>query len=98
PRKKNSGWRDRSLCRTREGLLRCVRRHCGEIDSEVLFNLEALADWHPDWDHTTRSQNLDVRLTDRAQDEEQADVPVSQGFEAEGARPLRGSGGKCAQS
>ena len=28
PRGKNSGWRDRSFCRTREGLLACIREYC----------------------------------------------------------------------
>ena len=32
PCKKNSGWQDRSFCMTRDGLLRCVREYCGEVD------------------------------------------------------------------
>ena len=48
PRKKNSGWQDRSFCRTREGLLRCVREWCSEVDADVLAKLRALPDWHPD--------------------------------------------------
>jgi len=44
PRKKNSGWRSRSLCRTRDALLRCVREHCGEIDPEALATLKELPD------------------------------------------------------
>ena len=36
PRKKNSGWRDRSFCTTREGLLQCVRESCGEVDGSAV--------------------------------------------------------------
>ena len=50
PRKKNSGWRNRSFCRTREGLLRCVREYCGEVDHDALARLEALPDYHSDWE------------------------------------------------
>ena len=32
PRKKNSGWRSRSFCRTREGLLCCIREYCCSPD------------------------------------------------------------------
>jgi hypothetical protein len=49
PRKKNSGWRDRSFCQTREGLLRCVREYCGDVDAGALAQLEALPDYHLDW-------------------------------------------------
>jgi hypothetical protein len=48
PRKRNSGWRDRSFCTTREGLLRCVRESCGRIDDEVSAQLLALPDFHTD--------------------------------------------------
>ena len=48
PRKKNSGWQDRSFCRTREGLLRCVREHCGEIDVDAPARLSALPEFHLD--------------------------------------------------
>jgi hypothetical protein len=34
-------WRDHSFCRTREGLLRCVREYCGEVTAL----LRALSDW-----------------------------------------------------
>ena len=44
--KKNSGWRGRSLCRTREALLRCVREYCGVVDLEALRRLEMLPEWH----------------------------------------------------
>ena len=50
PRKKNSGWQDRSFCRTREGLLRCVREYCGDVDGGALAELRALPDFHPDWE------------------------------------------------
>ena len=46
PRKKNSGWKDRSFCTTREGLLRCVREYCGKVDQSALADLQELADHH----------------------------------------------------
>src|SRR5690349_2663971 len=39
PRKKNSGWQDRSSCTTRPGLLACIREHCGEVDEVALPKL-----------------------------------------------------------
>ena len=48
PRKKNSGWKDRSFCTTRDGLLRCVREYCGEVDPNALADLQALPDHHAD--------------------------------------------------
>jgi hypothetical protein len=62
PRKKNSGWRDRSFCRTREGLSRCVRDYCGEIDAAAFAKLDALPDHYEDW---RAIQNLDGRGTDQ---------------------------------
>ena len=56
PRKKNAGWRDRSFCRTRDALLRCVREYCGEVDPSALATLKALSDWHPDWDRRRQRQ------------------------------------------
>jgi hypothetical protein len=47
-RSKNSGWRGRSFCRTREALLRCVREHCGEVASDALAVLQSLPSWHVD--------------------------------------------------
>jgi hypothetical protein len=47
PRKRNSGWQDRSFCTTREGLLRCVRETCGEVDDKALAHLRALPEFHP---------------------------------------------------
>src|SRR4029079_11735607 len=44
PRKRNSGWIDRSFCTTREGLLRCIREYCGEVDRTALNALQALPD------------------------------------------------------
>ena len=46
PDKKHSGWTSRSFCRTREGLLRCVREYCGVVDAEALARLESLPDFH----------------------------------------------------
>jgi len=45
-RREGSRWRNRSFCRTREGLLRCVREYCGVVDAEALARLEALPDFH----------------------------------------------------
>src|SRR6516164_5604630 len=42
PRKRNSGWQDRSFCTTRAGLLRCVRELCGAVSEEALTQLHAL--------------------------------------------------------
>jgi hypothetical protein len=50
PRKKNSGWQDRSFCTTREGLFRCVRESCGEVDDEALAQLRALPEFHSQWE------------------------------------------------
>jgi hypothetical protein len=47
PSEKSTGWKARSFCRTREGLLRCVREYCGEADISQLL---ALPEWHPDTD------------------------------------------------
>ena len=48
PRKKNSGWQSRSFCTTRESLLRCVRKLCGEVDQNALADLQALPEHHAD--------------------------------------------------
>jgi len=50
PRKKNSGWQDRSFCRTRGGLLRCVRENCDEVDQDAVTRLQKLPEFHPDWE------------------------------------------------
>jgi hypothetical protein len=39
-------WRDRSLCRTRKALIRCIREHCGAVDPIGLLQVEALPEWH----------------------------------------------------
>jgi hypothetical protein len=81
PRKKNSGWRSRSFCRTQEALLRCIREYCGEIDVEALAKLQALPAWHPDWDHRNEGANLDVRGTDQAKADAQSEPLMSLGLE-----------------
>jgi hypothetical protein len=73
PRTRNSGWRDRSFCTTREGLLRCVREYCGEVESAALAALRTLPDQHS-------MRNLDVRGTSYVQAEEQSEGLVFQGF------------------
>jgi len=60
PRSKNPGWRDRSFCSTREGLLRCAREHCGNVEPAGLAKLTALPEHHA-------MPNLDVRGTDQAE-------------------------------
>jgi hypothetical protein len=50
PRKRNSGWHDRSFCTTREALLRCVRELCGVVDQQALDELQALPDFHSAWE------------------------------------------------
>ena len=81
PRNKNSGWRGRSFCRTREALLGCICKYCGEVAIEAFAKVKALPDWHPDWDRETTSPNLDVHGTDHAQPE----ARVSQVLEDRGA-------------
>jgi hypothetical protein len=46
PRSKASGWRSRSFLRTRDGLLACVREHCGEVDPHALASLMLLPERH----------------------------------------------------
>ena len=48
PRTKNSGWENRSFCTTREALLRCVRKYCGEIDTTALDALSSLPEHRSD--------------------------------------------------
>ncbi len=66
PRKKTLGWQGVSFCRTREALLRCATG-CEQIDGDAHAKLEALPDWHRDWDLT----NLDVPETGPAQADKQ---------------------------
>jgi hypothetical protein len=61
-RSKNSGWRNRSFCRNRDGLLRCIREYCclpdhGQrrciseyrgVDEAALKNVLKLPEWHVD--------------------------------------------------
>ena len=53
-RKRNSGWQDRSFCRTRDGLLRCVCEYCGEVEPAALAKLSVLPQYHPDEDVSLR--------------------------------------------
>ena len=39
-------WRDRSFCRTRGALLRCIREYCGSVDPIGLLQVDALPEWH----------------------------------------------------
>jgi hypothetical protein len=71
PRKKNSGWDDRSFCTTREGLLRHIRERCGQVDQAALAAISALPA-----DHSM--QNLDVRRTDQHRVDEISD-PLAYG-------------------
>jgi len=82
PRKKNSGWRDRSFCRTQGALLRCVAGYCGEIDANSLAKLESLPDWHPDRDSRDDRENLDVPGTDQVRADAQSDRLIPKGSEA----------------
>jgi hypothetical protein len=47
PRSKNSGWQSRSFCTTRDGLLRCVRESCGDVEEFALAALHALPQYCP---------------------------------------------------
>src|SRR5262249_11975234 len=42
PPSQDSGWRDRSFCTTRKGLLLCISEHSGEVDRAAPANLAAL--------------------------------------------------------
>ena len=81
PRKKSSGWRDRSFCRTRGALLRCIAGYCKEIDATSLAKLKSLPDRHPDWDCRDQYKNLDVLGTDQVQAEPDADRLILKGLE-----------------
>jgi hypothetical protein len=86
PRAKNAGWRDRSFCTTREGLLRSVRQYCGKVEPAALAKLTALPAYHA-------MQNLDVRGTDQAQADSQSKPLAFKGLEDCGAvnQPPRSS-------
>ena len=61
-RAKNTGWRARSYCRTKDALLRCIREHCclpddgspgcieeyRGMDGAALQQIRALPEWHID--------------------------------------------------
>jgi hypothetical protein len=70
PRSKNSGWRSRSFCPTKDALLRCVREYCGEVEPSALAQLTALPDHH-------ERQNLDVLRTDQARRKHRASPMAS---------------------
>jgi hypothetical protein len=74
PRSKNAGWRDRSFCTTREGLLRCVREYCSSVEPSALAILTAVPEHHC-------MQNLDVRGTDQAQADDQSEPLPSKALE-----------------
>ena len=78
PRKKNSGYRSRSFCRTQEALLRCIREYAGEVDLEALGRLRSLPDWHHDWGRRNDRANLDVLRTDQDRTEAPSEPLVCQ--------------------
>jgi hypothetical protein len=86
PRTRNSGWQDRSFCTTREGLLRCVREYCGDVEPAALAKLTALPEHYA-------MQNLDVGETDQAHANGQSKPLVSQALEEceAGHQPPRSS-------
>ena len=88
PRTKNPGWQDRSFCTTREGLLRCVREYCDEVQPAALGKLRALPLHHA-------MQNLDVRRTDLGRADSSTESFVSNGSEVSesehGQRPTASS-------
>lgn len=49
PDKKSTGWRDRSFCRHRTALIRCIREYCGPVRTEALAIMQALPDLHQDY-------------------------------------------------
>jgi len=71
PRKKSSGWRGRSFCRTREALLRCVREYCGEVDPRGLVKLKGLPEFHPDWERVKEREHERERRKKQAADKEE---------------------------
>ena len=85
PRTRNSGWRGRSFCRTKDALLGCIGKHCGEVDADALSKLRSLPDWHPDWDRRSQRTNLDVRGTDQARADAQSELLSAQGLKVRGA-------------
>ena len=86
PRTRNSGWRDRSFCTTRDGLLRCVREYCGDVEPAALAKLTILPEHYA-------IQNLDVRGTDQVHANGQSKPLVTQALEdcEPGDQPPRNS-------
>ncbi len=41
-------WRDRSFCRKRDTLLRCIREYCGTVDPKALAIIAAWPAWGED--------------------------------------------------
>jgi hypothetical protein len=42
---RSPSWRNHSFCRTKAGLQRCIREHCGEANGATLLWLAALPEW-----------------------------------------------------
>jgi hypothetical protein len=77
-RAKNTGWRARSYCRTKDALLRCIREHCclpddgtlgcieeyRGMDGAALQQIRALPEWHIDLEErlTTAPSGYDPAL------------------------------------
>jgi hypothetical protein len=58
PRKRNSGWIDRSFCTTREGLVRCIREYCGEVDQNAFAELRHSPIITPTWSSRNDGEKL----------------------------------------
>ena len=54
---KPKAWRDRSFCRKRAALLRCIREYCGEVDAGALARVMRL----PEWRDGTRQPQVGLR-------------------------------------
>jgi hypothetical protein len=48
PRRKNGGWRNRSFCDTRTGLLSCISENYGPVNVEALRIVHSLPEHHFD--------------------------------------------------
>jgi hypothetical protein len=72
PRDKNSGWRGRSFCRTREALLRCVHEYCGDVEPAALAKLAALPSHH--------GQSEELEATEAENDRSRAVAETSNGI------------------
>jgi hypothetical protein len=49
-RRTGDQWQSRSFCRTKAGLLRCVREYCSAVDAVAALTLRVLPDRHVDWE------------------------------------------------